>query len=137
MKRWHYGINSYYKTADVYLEEASFLIFLLEDIVAFICELIPCIPLPKIKIKLKNPEDIEINDGNRWTTLKDWHGNLNALFHLYIHMPVDHFCWKRTKTKCISIPYDKCKELFYKEDKDFWDEEIKTAKEMQNENKKE
>lgn len=35
MKTWSYGINSYYKTATIWLEEGPWWIFLLDRIVEF------------------------------------------------------------------------------------------------------
>ena len=124
MKSWNYGINSIYKKANIYLEEASWWVFLVDRIVEFLCDLIPPISLPKIKMRLKDREDIEFNGGSDWTTLRDWYGDLRQIFHCFVHIPVFHFCRKRIRCKPIEIDYSSAKEMFYEEDKEFWDKEI-------------
>ena len=124
MKNWSYGINSIYKKANIYLEEASWWVFLVNRIVEFLCDLTPSISLPKIKMRLKSREDIEFNGGSDWTTLRDWYGDLSQVFHCFVHMPVFYFCQKRIRCKSIEIDYSKAKEMFYGEDKEFWDKEI-------------
>jgi hypothetical protein len=99
MRSWGYSVNSLYKKATIYLEEASWWVFVVDNIVEFLCDLTPSIPLPKIKIRLKNREDIEFNEGNKLTTLRDWYGDLRQLFHCFMHMPVFYFCQKKIKSK--------------------------------------
>ncbi|MBW1728557.1 MAG: hypothetical protein JRJ62_13500, partial [Deltaproteobacteria bacterium] len=85
---------------------------------------IPPIPLPAKKKKLKDQEDIELNDGNPWTTWKEWYGDLNQLFHCFVHIPIFNFCMRIVKTRFVELDYDKVKEMFYEEDKEFWEEEM-------------
>jgi len=134
MRNWSYGINSLYRTASIWLEEGPWWVFLLDRIVEFLCEIAPPIRFPSIKLRLKNKEDIEFY-GSEHTTWRDWYGDFNQFFHLAIHEPVFRFCQKRINTKCIEIDYNKAKELFYLEDKGFWDKEEKIAKEIIEEEK--
>lgn len=121
MRNWTYGINNYHKTASIYLEIASWHIFVIRRVSEFMCDIFPAIQLPDIKFRLRDRDNIEANEGE-WTTFKEWHGDMQQLFHIYIHMPIFEFCDDRIETKYIEIDYDKCKELFYKEkDKAFWD----------------
>jgi len=83
----------------------------------------PSIPLPNVKIRLKNREDIEFNEDSEWTTWREWYGDLSQLFHCSVHMPIFDFCQSRIRCKFIEIDYDKSKEMFYEEDKEFWDGE--------------
>ena len=124
MKTWSYGINSLYKKASIDLQEASWWIFSLERVTEMLCDLIPPISLPMIKKRLKNSEDISMNGGNQWTTWKEWYGDLSQLFHCVVHMPIFNFCQKKTRLKSIAFDYDKVKEMFYEEDKEFWDKEM-------------
>ncbi len=124
MKNWSYGINSIYKKANIYLEQAPWWVFTIDRIVEFLCNLSPPIPLPKIKMRLKDREDIELNGGGNWTTLRDWYGDLSQVFHCFVHMPVFDFCQKRIKCKSTEIDYARAKRMFYEEDKKFWDKEI-------------
>ncbi len=124
MKSWSYGINSIYNKANIYLEEASWWVFTIDRITEFLCDLTPSISLPKIKMRLKSGEDIEFNGGSDWTTLRDWYGDLSQVFHCFVHMPVSDFCQKRIKRKSMEIDYNRAKEMFYGEDKEFWDKEI-------------
>lgn len=119
MKSWSCGINSIYKKASIYLEEAPCWVFLVDRIVEFFCDLMPLIFLPKIKMRLKDKEDIEFNGGSEWTTLRDWYGDLRQVFHCFVHMPVFDFCQKRIRRKSIEIDYNRAKEIFYEEDKKF------------------
>ncbi len=137
MKRWGYCINSYHKKATIFCEVAPFYIFWLEGIVQTICgEFIPAIPLPKFPLRLKDDE-IEDNDGKRWTTYKDWCGDLSQWFCAHIDMPVFDFCNNKCKKHySINIPYQKLKKSFYEMDKDFLDEEEQSAKEMRLEERK-
>lgn len=127
MKTWDYGINSIYKKASIYLEEASWWVFVADRMVEFLCDLVPPVPLPKIKMRLKDREDIEFNEGNERTTLRNWYGDLRQAFHCFVHMPVFNFCQKRIRCKSIEIDYDRAKEMFYEKDKEFWDKEISNA----------
>ena len=123
MKTWSYGINSIYKKASIYLEESSWWVFVLNRSIEFLCDIVPSIPLPKIKIRLKDKEDIEFNGGSKWTTWREWYGDLSQLFHCFVHIPIFDFCQKKIRYKFIEIDYDKAKEIFYEEDKEFWDRE--------------
>ena len=124
MKTWSYGINSLYKTASIDLRTGSWWLFALERTAEFCCDIIPSIPLPNAKKRLREQGDIELNGGNPWTTWKEWYGDLSQLFHCFVHVPIFDFCQKRIKCKFIELDYDKVKEMFYQEDKKFWDEEI-------------
>jgi len=72
MRTWSYGINSIYKKASIYLEESSWWVFVLDRSIEFLCDIVPSIPLPKIKIRLKDKEDIEFNGDSEWTTWREW-----------------------------------------------------------------
>jgi len=121
MKSWAYGINNYYKTASISLETAPWHIFAIENIAEFICDIIPPIPLPNIKFRLRDKDSIEFNQ-SEWTTVREWYGDLSQLFHSVIHMPIFNFCWDRIESKYIEVDYDKLKEMFYKKDKEFFDD---------------
>lgn len=123
MKNWSYGINSIYKTTRIYLEEAPWWVFTVDRIVEFLCDLVPPVPLPRIRMKLKHSEDIEFNGRNERTTLRDWYGDLSQGFHCFVHLPVFNFCQKRIRGKSIEIDYSKAREMFYEQDKEFWDKE--------------
>ncbi|MFH1293076.1 MAG: hypothetical protein ABIJ44_02985 [Pseudomonadota bacterium] len=124
MNTWSYGINSLYKTASIDLRIGPWWVFALERTVELCCDMIPSIPLPDTKKRLKDQENIELNGCNSWTTWKEWYGDLSQLFHCFVHVPIFDFCQKRIKCKFIELDYDKVKEMFYQEDKRFWDEEM-------------
>jgi hypothetical protein len=96
----------------------------LERTAELCCDMIPSIPLPDAKKRLRDQEDIKLNGGNPWTTWKEWYGDLSQLFHCVVHVPIFDFCQKRIKCKFIELDYDKVKKMFYQEDKRFWDEEM-------------
>ena len=121
MRNWTYGINSYYRTAHISLETAPLIIFAIERVSEFMCDIIPPIPLPDIKFRLKDKDSIKFNQ-SEWTTVREWYGDLSQLFHSVIHMPIFNFCWDRIESKYIEVDYDKLKEMFYEEDKEFFDD---------------
>lgn len=127
MRRLGYGINSYLKTASIYVDYAPAWIFGLNDISDFLCSIIPPIPLPPIPIRLFDKESIEFNDGDKWTTLKDWCGTLRDLVHLFIHTPIIEYCWRKIDGRVIAIDYSEARKVFYDRDKVFWDEQEEAA----------
>jgi len=124
MRKWGYGINSFHKTAYIWVEKSSWWVFALDRSIEWFCGIIPHIRFPKIRMKLKDAEDIEINDGTEWTTWQDWYGDLSQYFHCIVHMPIFNYCYSKIKCKSIEIDYDLAKETFYESDKKFWDWEI-------------
>ena len=94
------------------------------------CDLAPTIPLSNVKMRLRDPEDIEPNGGHQWTTWKEWYGDLSRLFHGFVHMPVFNFCQRRIRSRIVELDYDKAKEMFYEEDKKFWDKEQELIKDQ-------
>lgn len=136
MKRWGYGINSYLKESTIFCEVAPFYIFWLEGIISTICGyLIPAIPFLKVPLRLKDDE-LEWNDNKRWTTYKDWYGDLGQWFHCCVDMPIFDFCTKCQKHYSIDVSYRKLRKSFYKMDKDFFDEEESRADEIKQEEEK-
>ena len=116
MKRWSNGTNSCYKTSSILLEEAPAYIFILEDSISWVCD-----KLPHIKIPFLNR--IKITRDNEKYDVAEYYGDTpHQIFHCLICVPVTGFCWDRINIKSVPIEWDKCKELFYKEDKDRWDE---------------
>lgn len=129
MRKWGYGINSIHRTAQIHTEESSWWVFALDRTIEWLCGIIPHIRFPKVKMRLKDAEEIEFNDGSKWTTLQDWYGNTSHFFHLHVHLPVFYFCQSRIKFKSIEIDYDRAREMFYESDKKFWDEVVAYAAE--------
>ena len=104
MRRWSVGINNYYFTSHIYLDEAPWYVFVVEYIIQTICSYIPRIPLPNIKI---------IRDGEE-TTLKEWYGSTSDLFHIFICSPICEWCFKKTEIKDFQFPYEVLKKSFPK-----------------------
>jgi hypothetical protein len=129
MKVWGYGINSYHKTAQIHVEEAAWWVFALENSIEFICDIMPSIPFPNVKLRLRDPEDIEINE-SEWTTWKDWYGDLNQYIHLFVHCPVLEYCNKKMKSQSVDITYEKAREMFYDSDRKFFDQAETRGDEM-------
>jgi len=129
MKTWTYGINSLYRTASIDLQAGPWWAAL-DRAVEWCCDCAPAIPLPNVKLRRRDPEDIEMNDGHQWTTWKEWYGDLSQLFHCFVHMPVFNYCQRRIRSRIVELDYDRAKEMFYEEDKKFWDEEQKLIKDQ-------
>jgi len=130
MKTWTYGINSLYKTASIDLQAGPWWAFVLERAVELCCDVTPAIPLPNVKMRLSDPEDIELSGGQEWTTWKEWYGDLSQGFHSFIHIPVFNFCQRQIKSRIVELDYGKIKKIFYEEDKKFWDEERELIKDQ-------
>ena len=117
MRTWNYGVNSIYKKASIYLEEASWWVFVVDKTVETLCDLMPSIQLPNITMRLHDREDIELNGGSELTTLRDWYGDLSQVFHCFVHMPVFDFCQRRIECKQFEINYNEVVKIFQAEDK--------------------
>jgi len=103
MKRWSTGSNNYYFTCSIYLDEASWYVFALEDSIQWICHFFPRIPLPNfIKIKREGEE----------YTLRSWYGTTGDLFHIYVCSPIFEWCWNNTKKQTIQFPYEMLMKIF-------------------------
>lgn len=102
MRRWSIGINNYYFTGSIYLEEAPWYIFSLEDFIMKVCDIIPRMPLPNIKIKI---------DGEEWT-MKSYYGTFRDLFHVFICSKITIWCFSKIKTNEFKFPYFKLKEKY-------------------------
>jgi hypothetical protein len=133
MRRWTYGINSYRRTASIHVDDAPWWVFALDNLIEFICDIIPSIPFPKVKLRLRDPEDIEIN-GSEWTTWKEWYGDLNQYFHLFAHCPVFEYCRDKMKSQSVDITYEKAREMFYDSDRKFFDQQEAIGDEIRAEN---
>jgi len=127
MRKWGYDINSIHRTAHIYVEESSRWVFAIDRIIEWLCGIIPSIRFAKVRMRVKDAEDIACNDGSEWTTLQDWYGDTSQFFHLHVHIPIFNFCCSRIKCKSIEIDYDRAREMFYESDKKFWDEEAACA----------
>jgi hypothetical protein len=122
MRKWSYGINSFHRTAHIVVEESPWWVFAIDRTIECLCGIIPQIRLPKVRMRLKDAEEIEFNDGSKWATLQDWYGDTSQFFHLHVHLPIFNFCQSRIKVKSIEIDYDHARAMFYESDKKFWDE---------------
>ena len=130
MKNWYYAINGYYRTAHISIETAPWHIFAIKKVSEFICDIIPPMPLPNIRFRLRDEFSIECNNGQKWVTVKEWYGSLDHLFHAMIHIPIFFFCHNRIETKYIEIDYEKLKELFYEEDTEIYCNRLEVPPEL-------
>lgn len=127
MKTYSIGTNDYWFTASLCLDEVPIGLYFLEWIVSWMCYFTPSIPLPGIKFRLKNKYSWDYttnNDG--WTTLRDWFGDTQQLFHCHVCVPVHNFVWKHTKTIRLNLPYEFAREKFpddCMESESDWDED--------------
>ena len=116
MKTYYIGSNNYWYTASLILEDVPTGLYYLELITMWICSHIPSISLPPMKFKLKYQDDLDyIDNKDGWTTLKDWFGDTQQIFHTYICTPTTNFVWKHTKRVSINFPYEFLRERFPKE----------------------
>jgi hypothetical protein len=129
LRKWGYAINSYRNIANIHIDYGPWWAFAMDDLLSSVCDIIPAIPFPAFKMRLKDPGDVEFH-GGEWTTWREWYGDLNQYFHLRVHNPVFYYCQDRIKTKSVDIPLAKARELFYEADRKFWDEEAARTAEM-------
>jgi len=129
MKLYRIGTNNYWHTASIILDDVPAGILFLENVVMWICDKIPYIPLPKLKFRLKERDawDMTENKDGR-TDLNEWFGDTQQLFHIYVCTPVTDLVNKHRKSTMINLPYNFLKERFpsaFKEiDYDFDDDDI-------------
>ncbi|MCK9352255.1 MAG: hypothetical protein M0P76_05730 [Candidatus Pacebacteria bacterium] len=114
MKDWSFAINSLYKTGHIDIEEGPWYAFVAYVAVEWICDTLPAIPLPEISIQDEDGYD---------TTLKDYYGDVQQLWHLKVCMPVFQWAEGKKHTTRIEMPYKKIRELFYETNRSFFDEE--------------
>ena len=129
MKLYNIGTNNYWHTASIILDDVPIGLYFLENIVMWICNKIPYIPLPKQKFRLKEIDAWDMTENrDGWTDLNEWFGDTQQLFHLYVCSPLTQFVHKHTKTTMINLPYNFLQELFPESFKDqdyyFEDEDI-------------
>jgi len=131
LKLYSVGINNYWHTASLHLEEVPAGLHFLKELTMWICGIFPEIPLLKIKFKLKNPDDYDCTTNeDGWTDLNEWFGDTQSLFHIYICTPVTEYVWKRTKFRSINLPYGFAKGMFPNEfrevekDYGYWDDKL-------------
>ncbi len=147
MKRWSIGINSYHKTAHVVLEELPLYVSLIEKANDRFCGFINsylAISFPNIFPKKRDPiEDcvcknleIKCDNHDKLYTLKEWYGDLGQFWCGHVCQNIFGWCWSKTKCTSLDITYDKCKELFYEDNKEYFDEQEKQAEEMRKEDEK-
>lgn len=146
MRRWSFQINSYHKTSNITLETLPVYVYLIELINDKVCGFISrylAVPFPDILPKKRlTKEDCgcKTENGcdfcNRKLSLKDWYGDFGQFWHGYVCITIFDLCYKYKNKKeyNLEIDYDKCKELFYEDNKLFFDEQEKFAERMRKEN---
>lgn len=112
MKNWEYGANSYFKTAFYILEEGPWYSFMIENIMNYIIDHSPDIPIPfgsKIKIKddFFNEEQI--------FNIKEYYGYLNDLVFCFIFNPMYQWCFSKRIINSIDVDYETLKKEKYHE----------------------
>lgn len=113
MKQYSIGVNNYWHTASIILDDVPVGLHFLETVVIWICDKLPYIPLPKIKFRLKESDACEMTiNKDGMTNLNEWFGDTQQLFHIFICSPVTDFVNKCTKTIMINLPYNFLRELF-------------------------
>jgi hypothetical protein len=134
MKIWNYAVNSYYKTASIYVDIIPRHLVYFERVVEYFC----CIRILHW-IKFPNWNFICVDDDGHWHwkadettyTLKEWWGDLGSWFHCTIHTPIFQYVYDYKRYKTFSYPadYDKLKADFKDIDKEYWDRIAESEKE--------
>lgn len=124
MKRWSVGVNNYYYTSCIGLEEAPWYAFFIDWLTSWICYYFPRIPLPNF-IKIKRDGEIY--------GLKDYYGTTADLFHVFICTLVSNWSWSKTKWYSIDFPYEELMKMFPEDFKDdTYDDEDEDEKRERN-----
>lgn len=129
MRHYSIGVNNYWRTASIHLEETPFCLFYLQRFVEWCCDKCPEIPLPPVKFKIRDPElRNEFRKTNGWTDFREWFGDTQQLFHLFVCDNMFQFTRKHTKSVVINLPYNYLKELFpkvfeFEEELGYYDED--------------
>jgi hypothetical protein len=113
MQTYFIGKNNYWRTASLILEEVPAGLYYLNSLTTWICDIFPEILLPKLRFRLRSKGDWDwTSNRDGWTTLREWFGDTQALFHLWVCTPMFNFTQKHTKSISINLPYNFLKELF-------------------------
>lgn len=142
MIKWGYAVNSYYKTASIYVDIIPRHLVYFERVVEYFC----CIRILHW-FKFPNWNFICVDDDGHWHwkgnettyTLKEWWRDLGSWFHCEIHNPIFQYINDPKRCKAFSFPadYDKLKADFKDIDKEYWDRIAESEKEYEKEDKKE
>lgn len=84
MKNWWISDKS------IFLEEGPWYIFFLAELSMGICDILPSWELPIIG-------RITIIKDNEKYTINEYYGGFRDLFHCFVDIPIQDFCWKRIK----------------------------------------
>ena len=107
MRRWGIGTNSLFKTASYDLEEAPWWIFAIEYSIEWLCDCVPSIPFPDIKLKLLSQKDADdCNDGDRVVSMKGWYGDLQQWFCAAVHMSLTNWCYRKMEITIVNSTWD-------------------------------
>lgn len=132
MKNWHYGTNTYYKTAHICVDILPWYLYYLERVVEWFCCYFPNIPFPSWL------HYTDKDDGSVYTW-KEWWGGTSSLFHCYIHNPIFNFVYNREKynTFQFEVDYEKLKEFIKNTDKKEYEYMIMREKENEQDKERE
>lgn len=135
MKEWGYGLNTFHKTAHVYVEEMPWHLHCLQEICEWFCCHFPNIPFPSWLHYTYTNED----GSKEVYTWKEWWGGTNAWFHMYIHSPIFDLAYNKGKCKgyCLSVDYEALKDIIKEIDKEYYDRIIKSEKEDEQDKERE
>lgn len=127
MQHWSYGLNGYCRTCGVSLEEGPWWAFWLTDGFLQSCDRMPTWRIPLLdRFKI-------VRDDEEYTFGGYYGDDLRNLWHSFVCMPLFDFGHKYITCKYIKLPWESGKELFYEDDKTWWDEEERDGAEMRRE----
>ena len=109
----------------IILEEAPWYIFAIREASLWVCDHIPAIPLPPIPMK-------DPNDGED-TTWRDYYGELNHLWRLYIDMGISDWTNSKIKFTQVKVGYNKVREIFFKGNEEHFLKDEEIAEELRKE----
>ncbi len=114
-KQWFVGLNDHWKTGHVSIEEVPLVLLVSEWLIGWVCHLLHYIPFPPIPIKVSEEDWEHTEDGDGWTTMSDYWGDLGQLFCCKIHNPFMTLVYAKTLTINLELPFDILVEKFPKE----------------------
>ena len=113
MRQWYIGVNNYWYTACIGLEDVPWYLLATEAIVMHVCDFISRlgIPIPK-----------------KW---REDYGDLGGVFHVHACVPITQFVFDRTERIRVSLPFFFLKEMFpeeFEDDDELWEDDKQRKK---------
>ena len=95
MRRWFIGVNDYWYTSCVFLEDVPLHLVILEGVTDAVCYVLGKFKIPK-----------------KFSNLKDEYGNFGQMWHCKVCVKIEELIYKNKHSEVIELPYFFLRRLF-------------------------